>query len=150
MTEIERAPAATALVPLTGEVLDLTDPVQVARVRRELRDARGYIDEFNRTLDHVLLEESRRLGKKTIRLGDYTATIGPDSELSWDVTVLVELLAAGLPKERYDELVEEIVDYKVSAAVASQIEKANPEYAEIIGRARQRIPKRPTVKIGEA
>lgn len=142
-------PGNLIVVPLTGEMIDVTDIGKVARVRHELREARQNLDAFNRALDEILVEEAERWGGKTLRVGGLVATVGPDSDLGWDMTVLPELLAAGLPQARYDALVTEVVSYKVSAAVANQIEKANETYGEIIGRARIRTPKRPTVKIEE-
>ena len=91
----------------------------------------------------VLVEESRRLGTKTLHLAQGTAIVsgGPASELAWDVGELVRLLALGLPAGRYEELVETIVTYKVNAAAAKQLEAANPEYANVISKARSRVDK---------
>jgi hypothetical protein len=149
-SEIEVYPNNAAVVPTTGEILDLGDVREVARVRRELKEIRANVDAFNQMLDAVILDESARQGTKTLRLGRYEVTIGPDSEPEWDVDVLAELRDAGLPEARYDALVRTEVSYKVDGRVAAQIAKANPEYAAIVERAQSRKPKRPSVRIDEA
>jgi len=67
----------------------------------------------------------------------------------WLLDVLEELLEAGLPEERYNDLVIQEVSYKVSGLEAKRIAAANPEYASIIERARQRVQKAPYVKVSK-
>lgn len=148
-TDVAVPPPREIVLPPTGELIDLGNPDQVARALRTCRLAKTEIDGTRVLLEAAMVEQSRLAGTKTLRLDGYLATVGPDSELAWDITVLPELLAAGLPDSRYNELVKTEVTYKVDARVATQIEKANPVYAEIIGRARSRAPKRPSVKVEE-
>lgn len=137
-------------IPFTGEVVDLDDAPAVARALHSVREHKQMVEEARSILEGALVAESTRVGTKTLRFGTLTASVGPDSELQWDMTEIVKLLEAGLPQERYDELVTEIIEYKVNAAVAKQIEGANPAYAEIIARARRRAPKKQYVRVEQA
>jgi hypothetical protein len=99
-------------------------------------------------LDSAILDEYVRQGTKTLHLaGGFTATITTPSQIVWDHQVLLELVDAGLPRERYELLVKEEVVKKVDQGIIRQLEGANPQYREIIARARNRIPRRESVKI---
>jgi hypothetical protein len=134
--------ADTALVlPHSGELINLNDAPVVAGHLRELRDLESKIREAKGILTEALAAEAQRQGKKTLYLdtGKVEITGGPESYLQWDLDILEELLKAGLPEERWNELVTVEVSYKVDAAVAKQIEGAgNSDYALIVGRARRR------------
>lgn len=151
MTELalpEAAPSTELVVPGTGELVNLADPAAVAVALHGLRLHKEAVESARATLEAALVAESGRVGIKTLHLPGAVAKIGPDSDLEWDVTILVELIPAGLPRERYDELVTlPPVTPKVNAAVAKQIEGSNDVYAEIIRRARSRVPKRASVKV---
>lgn len=151
MTDALARPEPTEIViPGTGELVSLDDPAQVAAALTALKQHTTNVSAVRHLLEAVLAEESERQGTKTLRIGDYVATIGPGSDLDWDLDELAKLRDAGLPEERYNALVKTTVDYKVDARVASQIEKANPDYARIIGNARIRIPKRASVRVDKA
>jgi hypothetical protein len=99
----------------------------------------------------VLIEESRRVGAKTLRYGNVEAVVSGGSEVVWDIGRLFEgLRAAGCPDERLEVLVTATVEYKVNQAVAKQLAAANPDYAAAIEAARDRqpAPTRVTVKEG--
>jgi hypothetical protein len=134
MTETLAIPAQLVDVR-TGELLPAT-PENAAELLVAAREMRQRILDLQKDCEAVLLDASRRLGTKTLHLGDVTATVTGGSELAWDLEVLNELRAAGLPEQRYDELVVATVTYKVNAAVSKQLSAANPAYAEIIDRAR--------------
>jgi hypothetical protein len=133
-------------VPWTGEVLEAS-PVTAAKALLEAKRLREQIKDFEAVAREYVLKDSRRQGTKTLHYGDTTVTVSSDRELVWDMTELVKLLDAGLPPERYNDLVTEEVSYKVDAAVARQLEGANEEYAGIIGRARAYLPKSPYISV---
>lgn len=150
MSALEPRQARELAVPGVGSLVDLDQPQQVAQALRDVREFASRMQEARAVLEAALVAESIRQGTKTLHLdGGLTASIGADSELEWDVTQLARLLKAGLPVERYAELVVETVSYKVNASVAKQIEAANPRYARIVKKARGRKPKKPYVGIGE-
>lgn len=139
-----------ALVPISGELIDLSDTGAVASAVARIRGYERLLYEARQELNHVLLEESRRRGTKTLHLGKQTVTVSGGTDLVWDLDVLNELLDAGLPEDRWADLVTATVEYKVSSQVARQLEGASEVYAEIIGRARSRVPRRPTINVKEA
>lgn len=146
MSEIALAPAQ--LVDMrTGEMLEAT-PENAVELIVYARDMRSRLLNLVKDCEAVLLEASRIQGTKTLHLEHATATITGGSDLNWDLDQLARLLAVGLPDERYNELVVPTITYKVSAAIAKQLEAANPAYAEIIASARSRVEKpwRVTVK----
>jgi len=124
----------------TGELLPAT-PDNAVRLLEAARDMRGRLMSLVKDCEAVLLEESRRQGTKTLHLDGATATVTGGTDLQWDMEVLLELRDAGLPEQRYNELVVATVTYKVDARVAKQLEGANAEYAAVIDRARSRVEK---------
>lgn len=142
-------PDGMALVPHTGELVDLSNAAAVAKAAHQVKTLETQLRDARRDLEWALIEESKRQGTKTLHLGGYTAKIEGGDELQWDLEILAELIDAGLPQERYDDLVTEHVQYKVSSTVARQLEGASEVYAEIVGRARSRFPKQPRVNVKE-
>lgn len=135
--------ADTALVaPHTGELLNLNDAPAVARALTELRDHRQAVNDATSVLTDALVQHAQRAGKKTLHLhgvGKVELSGGPDSAVHWDLEILEQLRAAGLPEDRWNELVRTDISYSVNAAVAKQIESSgNERYREIVGMARQR------------
>lgn len=143
----EKSPSREVVVPGVGTVVNLDDPVQVAQALVDVRDYKRRVDEIRPILENILREESQRIGTKTIHLEGLTASIGSDNDLTWDMTVIATLIDAGLPIDRYAELVEETVSYKVNGNVARQIAGSNPAYAEIIEAAKIRVEKVPYVSV---
>lgn len=131
----------------TGEIVPAT-PSKAVELLYAAREMRAKMLGLVKDCEAVLLEESRRQGTKTLHLPEGTAEITGGSAPDWALGTLTELLDLGLPQERYDELVVATTTYKVDARVAKQLEGANPEYAEVIGRARSYVEKpwRVTVK----
>lgn len=129
------------LLPVTGELVLLTDPAQVAgalsSVRRIGQDLRG----LRQLLEAVLRLEARRQGTKTLHLtGGLTATVSGGTKPEWDVERLREgLEQAGLPPGRMAELIVETVSYDVKANVAKQLAAANDAYALVIREARSDV-----------
>lgn len=82
-----------------------------------------------------------------MEVGGFKAELRGGSEIVWDVEILGELRALGLPEERMDALVTAEITYKVNSNVAKQLSAANPQYAEVIERAKTMIPKSSYVTI---
>lgn len=124
------------VVPHTGEILPLEDPAACAKIWREIRDLEDKLKDARSALAYAIIEDSARLGKKTIRYGPFEAKVSKDSESAWDYEILLELVDAGLPEDRWNALVQENVEYKVNGQVAREIASANEIYKEIITRAK--------------
>lgn len=141
-------PSTELVVPLTGEIISLEDPDQCARIFAEIKELEGQLRSLRGALGAVLMEESTRQGTKTLHFkGGITAKISAPMETQWDQEILLELLDAGLPQERFDMLVTTEISYKVDNSIVRELEGANEIYAEIIGRARTRFPKTPSVSV---
>jgi len=130
----------TLLDVRTGELVPAT-PEKAAELIVAARDMRGRLLDLVKDCEAVLLDESRKQGTKTLHYPEGTATISGGTDLEWNLDILLELRKRGLPEDRYNELVVATVTYKVNAAVAKQLEAANPAYAEVIAMARSYEPK---------
>lgn len=140
MTEVTPEPT-TALVPWTGELVPLDDPEKVALAWDEMRRYEQAIKyQLRPALAAALAGYAKTMGTKTLRFGatELKLSGGPGSETTWDLEVLEELRAMGLPEERWDALVTETVSYKVNANVAKQLAAVNEDYARVIEAARIR------------
>lgn len=135
------------VAPTTGVLVDLSSPAEVAHALHEIRDIEDKVKDFKRVLTHVLVEEAARQGAKTIELGGLKVVIKEGEQILWDVDVLEDLLEAGLPQERFDELVKVECTHKVSKREADRIAAGRPEYAEIIETAKTVIPRVPYATI---
>jgi hypothetical protein len=134
-------PAAGEVVHVTTGELIPTEPARLAGYRADLNELRRRLFQAIKEVDALLLEEAERQGTKTLRYGNLEAVVTGGPELAWDIPILDELLAAGLPEARFAELVTIEQTYKVNAQVAKQLAAANQVYAEIIDRARSRLEK---------
>ena len=137
------------MVPLTGQLLDLTSPLEVAGALRDLRDVKRQLDELRSFLEGVLRLEAQRQGTKTLHLGALDAVISGGTRADFDVELLASLLQeAGLPEERLRAAIVETVSYKVNQLVLKQLAGANPDYAAAIELAKTTVetPWRVTVK----
>jgi histone H3/H4 len=132
----------------SGELIPATDTPRIAAYLADIRELeRGPLKDAKRACAIILEDELRRQGIKTVHYGRLDVTMSEEKEIVWDMEILEELREAGLPEERFGELVKEEVSYKVSAAVAKQIAAANETYAEIIGRARTDVDKGARVSV---
>lgn len=137
-----------ALMPVTGEVVNLDDPNQCARAYDTLLDIERQVTVAKRAVADAIIDYRRRSGQAaTFRVEAAEIKISESVDISWDMDELRQLLAAGLPDDRWQELVTTTVSTKVSATVARQIAKSNERYAAIIERAQTRTPKRPSVTV---
>ena len=107
----------------------------------EIRDLESQLREAKAALTDALAAEFSRRGTKTLELNGMKASLSGGSEVIWDIEVLDELRDLGLPEDRMDALVTTEVTHKVNASVAKAIAAANPNYAEVIERAKNVIPK---------
>ncbi len=146
-TGTELAVPEHVLNPLSGELVPAAETARVAEALAAMRQMRRSLLEGVHAAEAILRAESERQGTKTLRYGARKIVVNSKSELVWDVEILNELLDAGLPEDRFNDLVTTLVDYKVDARVARQLEGANPEYAAIIERARRRIDKGGSVAV---
>ena len=123
----------TIVVPITGQVLDLTRPFEVAGALADLRDLKRQLDELRTLLEGVLRLEAQKQGTKTLHLGSLDAVVSGGTRREYDAELLVELLRdAGLPEERIADAVVETVSYRVNQLVLKQLAAANANYAAAI------------------
>lgn len=147
----ELVPTSTELViPLTGEVISLDDPASCARVMQEIRELEYKLRTLKGHLTQALVQASRAAGTKTLHYPNVTVTVSTPEQIAWDYEVLTELLEAGLPEERFNDLVLIEQSYKINNSVAKSIAGSNDVYAEIIQRAQARVPKTPSVSVAQA
>lgn len=122
------------LIPLVGQLVDLTEPAQVAEAVTTIRDAKKQLDDINRLLCDVLRLEAARQGTKTLRYGATKVEISGGEKTDYDIEQLQQRLRdLGLPEDRLAELVTETVTYKVNARVAKSVMAANALYGDAIG-----------------
>lgn len=131
---------AEIMLPDSGEIVALDDPAACAKALAALREFKRRVDGARADLEAALVHHAQHAGTKTLHLDGATVKVAGGEAVEWDVTVLLGLLDAGLPAERYAQLVREEVTYKVDARVAKSVEAAgNPEYARIIASARRTV-----------
>jgi len=135
-------------VPGTGEVIDLTDPVSVARGLDALREHKRAVRDIEDALADRLKDERRALGSRTLEYQGVSVKFGADSETTYDALALEEgLRAAGMPESRIAEIVVETVERKVKAVEAKKAAAVNPAYAAVVNAAKTTVPKRQTVTV---
>lgn len=137
-------PPSTAVVPTTGEIIDLNDPVAVTTALRGIREMEQKARAVKPVLVEALVRERERQGTGTLHLeGVGTVKVTEDTE--WVYTdpreMALELIQAGLPEDRAELLVKPITEWKVDGNVARQLHGASPAYREIIDRHRRKVSK---------
>lgn len=135
------------LEPLTGELIPATDMPAVADALTRLRAHQQAVRDAITAFTEAVIWESQRQGTKTLTTSAGVLEVSADNEIEWDIEELGKLRDLGLPEERFNELVQATVSYKVDGRVARSIESANEGYARVIGLARVRVPKRQYVRI---
>jgi hypothetical protein len=140
LLQLEESPQV--VLPLTGQLVDLTHPLEAAQALRDVRDLKRQLDEVRMLLEGVLRLEAARQGTKTLHLGPVDAIVGGGPTADYDAELLQEHLRhAGLPEDRVREAVTEIVSYKVDQRVLRQLAGANPGYAAAIDSAKSTVQK---------
>jgi hypothetical protein len=144
-TELE--PRPELLNPVSGELVPVADLPAVAKALREIRELRDQLNGAVAAFSEAVIAASRAQGTRTLHAGGVELKVSADSAVEWDITMLARLPELGLPEERYNELVTEIVSYKVNNSVARQLAGANPSYKQVIEAAKGRIPTKQYVSI---
>jgi hypothetical protein len=137
------------VMPLTGVLVDLRNPAEVADALDQLTDIRHRLKNLTDTLTDALRLEAHKQGTKTLHLEGLDAVISGGERVEYDGQRLQsELIRAGLPIDRVNEAVAEIVTYKPDGRVLKQLAGANHDYRAIIDSCRQVVPApwRATVK----
>ncbi len=128
------APTELVLVT-TGERLPAT-PENAATVLAAAREMKARIDGIIRTTEAWLAAESRRQGTKTFHTEAGTVTLSGGPTVDYRPAELkIQLFAAGMPKDRIDEIVVTEISYKVDRVKLRQATGANPAYKEAAERA---------------
>lgn len=133
----------TSLAPVdrfTGELLDPRNLEQLGDYLERLRELRQAVQDEIGGITGLVVSLSSQYGKKTLRSGDVKVEVKSNVKREWDLDVLDQLLDAGLPLERWEEMVKSEVVTTVSWAIAKQLKASNPEYARIIDEAMTEIP----------
>lgn len=129
------------VVPVTGQIVDLDNPVQVAQVLYDIAEAQDQLKYFKRALVEALEPLRATVGKSTIELGDYEVVLSSNAKSEVDLVLLRELLTElGLPEHRMDELIVQTTTEKLDWSVARQLRGANPVYAEALDKATSKVP----------
>jgi hypothetical protein len=143
--------AGSFVIPLTGELVQLDQPRQVALALETVRELKRRLDDARAALEDVLRLESERAGSRTLHLGNLDAVVSGGEKVDYDhVELATQLRAAGLPEPRLAELIVETVSYRVDQRVARSVAAANPDYAAALDRCRRVLPApwRVTIKKG--
>ena len=139
MSELE---PTHALIPFTGEQVDLRDLPKVATVLAEIRELETQIRYAKRELVDALCAESARTGTSTFHFDGVDVSLTAAEETVRDLERMrEELQAAGLPDRRLDELLVPTVTYEFNGNVARQLQGANRRYAQIIDACTEKRPK---------
>lgn len=137
------------VVPTTGEVISLDDAAGCLRVLTEIRELEARLKEAKSELTSALQVEFSRQGTKTLDMAGFRAELRGGSEVVWDIEVLEELRDLGLPEDRMEALIKTEVSFRVDSNQAKRIAAANPQYAEVIERARKVLPKASYVTVAK-
>lgn len=140
MSDLVPIESTEVVDPMTGGMVDVSDPVKAAEFLDAMRQSKQVLDSAIRTVTDVISREFERQGTRTINAGKYELEQKETVGFEWDEEELQKLLDAGLPEARYMEFINQQVTIKPKQTIAKQLE-TNPEYAKIIDRARTRIVK---------
>lgn len=141
-----------AMSPITGEVIQLADPVAVAAALDEARlFKREKLDPYINGLERVVAVMSRTVGSGTIRAGEYELVVSKKRTYTRDLPAIHrDLLAAGLPSDRCSEVIKQTVSWSADTRDLDRLAKANPEYKAIIDRHTEVTEKDSTTKVTRA
>jgi hypothetical protein len=138
------------VMPLTGELVLLADPPQVALALISVRRMKAQLDEARAVLEDALAHASERAGTRTLHLGELTAVVSGGTKVEYDeLELATRLREAGLPEERLEDLFVEVVSYRLDLRVAKSIAASNPVYAAAIDACRRTVPAPVRVSIKE-
>ena len=143
------APTGNLLDVRTGELLEPTTQNAI-RALVAARDMKQRINDVVYDATQWLVEESARLGTKTLHDEQETVTLTGGKSVDYDPAELRDALTVvGCPASRIDDAVKVEVTYKVDRRVLRQLAAANPEYKRAIEAAEIEVgrPYRATVKL---
>lgn len=137
------------LVPLTGELVDASDPHSLAVALDSLRSIEAQIRDAKAALTEAIVGVASERGTGTLNLDDGTVLrISAGRAIEYDAERLEdELREAGMPEDSLSEIVEVVVSRKVNAARAKRAAGRNETYREIIERNSREVPKAAYVTI---
>ncbi len=131
-----------AVVPVTGEVVNLANPAEVARALATVEEIAAKAGEAKRILNDALVRYADEVAlARTFEIpgvGKFEKTGGPKTSYDNPAALKKELLDLGVPPARVAEIVVETVDRKVSGTEANKAAKANPAVEEVIARYRRK------------
>jgi hypothetical protein len=114
MSDLAPIQSVTEVVdPFTGSLVDVSDPMMAAEFLDALRQSKETITKIIHAVEEIQRAEFERQGTKTIHAGRWDLELESQVSYQWDEEVLHELLDAGLPEERYQDLVKTTVSVKV-------------------------------------
>ena len=126
------APTGNLLHVRTGELLEPTTQNAI-RALLAAREMKQHINDVVYDATQWLVEESARLGTKTLPGGHEVVTLTGGSSVDYDPAELRDALTVvGCPASRIDDAVKVEVTYKVDRRVLRQLAAANPEYKRAI------------------
>jgi hypothetical protein len=129
-------------VPWSGEIIDVSDPAVVATALYELREMRRRMAEFEEAAQQMLLDQMDTRGQWTMRFGDREVEGStPGDDYYYDVEQFRKVLEAGLPEDRFNEIVTVKVTESVNRTKAKALLKV-PQYEQIVKDARVDTAKR--------
>lgn len=145
----EPSAGAALVIPGVGQVVNLEDVRECAQALDALRGFEEQIKEAKAVLTDAILEESRRLGAKTIYVdGVGRVEVRGGTQTLYDAQALEEALRElGCPEERIRDAIKEEVTYKVDGRVVKQLAAANEEYAAAVESAREEVERASYVQI---
>ena len=137
------------VLPHSAELINLEDERQVAAAFREVKELKARIAEADRRLREALAESARVRGTKTFYVDGVGKIEVKGAEKIEYLPDVIEngLRELGCPEDTIREIVVETVSYKVDGHRAKRAASANPEYAEVIERARVVRETLPSVQI---
>lgn len=139
-----------AVLPGTGEVIDLNDAGQVAAAMLYVRELERQVKEARSLLTEALVARSKIIGSKTLHTEAGKVVVKGGDEVQWDAAGLRrDLLAAGMPADRVRDIVTETIELKVVASEAKRAAAANDAYAAAVQQNRTTRPKAAYVSVTE-
>lgn len=136
-------------VPGTGEIVDLSKPVEAALALDALREFERDIASAKRILTDAVVAHYRLTGERTLELpGRLEAEVKASKRTIVDPDILEQRLRdAGMPEERIEQLFKTTVERKVELRKAKTAATANDEYRAALEAASTTYQETPSVTI---
>lgn len=151
MTELEpfSESGESVVLPGTGTVVDLSDPVAATGALEDLRQLESLVKEAKGIVTRSIVWHGRHTGGLTFELPDgRKVEISDRPKIEYDAEAIEEeLREAGMPEESIARIVKETLVKTVVAVEAKKAARANPDYAAIIERNKTEVPSNPSISI---